>query len=107
VDEKELYALAKEVNGRRRQRVITPADCREFLEVVAELESDPTAITVRMYPRRDPFVANAYSYRAYVTILEAKRSTGTQPFNITVGTVDAHRPGGAGAHLTVNSRAVR
>lgn len=106
MDEKELYALAKEVNGRRRQRVITPADCREFLEAVAELEGDPAATTVRMYPRRDPFVANACDYRAYVTILEAKRSTGTQPFNITVGTVDAHRSGGAGASVIVNGKAV-
>ncbi len=100
----ELIEKATKLNGKRKDRVITPADVDLFIETFEERKDDAEAKMIRVYPAL-AFVPNAYKWRADVTVLYATRDS---EGNWITGAmlVDAHRPKGNGPRVTVNNRSI-
>jgi hypothetical protein len=104
LDAVELTELVKKANGKRRNRIISPADIALFLETFEENKDKPEVKNIRVYPARDPFVANYYSHRADVVCLHAHRNDESGLWSWSVLTVDAHRKLGTGSNVNINNR---
>jgi hypothetical protein len=96
--------MVKKVNGRRKQRTLSTSDVDMFYAKLNEVWEDKNIHTIRVYSS-DGFVANSYSYRADISVIEAQRDLETGQFEISVFTVDAKRSRGQGALITINGRA--
>ena len=84
----------------KRKRVVGEREIDRFIEV-AEAVQD-SAKSIRVYSRGG-FVANSYNWRATIQAIHAeKRDDGE--WSVGIVEVDAKRPHGSGALVTVNSR---
>lgn len=97
----DLMEMAKQVNGRARNRTIGEAEAKEMMELVAN--ADSTVHTIRVYSR-DGFVPNSYKYRCEIRYFEAVRKEGELVIGASYG--DAKRRHGNGALVTINGRRI-
>lgn len=102
-----LLQAAKDHEGRRRLRTIFR---NRILQGMYALIDHPKATTVTVYA--DGWVARAYKYYAPLTAVTFRRlGEDTTPrwqrgmIEVTIHTVDARKPYGRGAHLTVDGHA--
>ena len=97
----QVVALAKDVNGRARKRIVGETEAQKILDILADADADVT--NVRVYSRHG-FVANSYRYPATIRYFYAqRRDDGT--FVIGADETRAQRAYGAGALVTVNGHA--
>lgn len=96
----ELLARAREVEGRRVDRIATEADCTVFLDVV----SKHPASRVRVWAGRGAFVPLKHKFAAPITILEYTPADGHGPAQFVVSEGDARRPTGKGPWVEINGK---
>jgi hypothetical protein len=95
----------KNANGTRRQRTVGDREAADLQNMLTDFGHDPQIHTIRVYSRQG-FVANAYKYRADISVLEARRNKETNQFEFYGFHVDAKRPHGSGSLITINGRAI-
>ena len=92
----EILTEAAKVEGRRRKRTLNEYDVDELFTAIAD---NPDAEAFHVYADGGDFVSNSYKYRAPITRVTAnKQDDGS--YKLTVGTTDAKRSRGEGAHVT-------
>lgn len=98
----DLEKSVSKANGKRRTRVLNQGDVDRFVELVNENANNPQIRTIRVYSSQG-FVPNSYKYRADISCLEATRQENGE-FKCGALTVNAKRPHGSGALVTINGR---
>ena len=95
-----VMEIAKQVNGRRKNRILFLSDVEDLFDCIAE---HPDAGAIRSYSKHG-FVANAYKWRAEIVYCQATRNEDGS-WSVGVYVTDAKRPYGNGSLLTVDGRA--
>lgn len=90
----------KKANGHLRSRKLFDASATLMESMINE--AAPTTNEIRIY---GGFVANSYKWKASTALIVATRNDAGE-WTVTGRAVDAKRPYGSGAHVTVNGRAV-
>ncbi len=97
-----LMEMASEVNGRRRNRILTVREAYEFMDLLDNAAENTKQIRVYSF---QGFVANSYKSRAPISYFYATRLPNGD-FKIGASTCDAKRSYGHGALITINGKRI-
>lgn len=95
-----ILARARTVEGRRADRVLTPADASVFVSTVARYPAG----RIRVFGSRGAFAPLKQRLRAMITLIEYTPADGYGPAQVAVTECDARRPNGKGPWVEVDGR---